>query len=466
MHSQLLPAAIAPPPAGDEDECGGGLLAAEQREEDNSEKINLDLGIGSCACANEGGLKRNKRIKQEKEESLFTALQFHEFYSQILVYNSIASGVPVPFHLFLPIWTSVFNSLGPAIYKKYPSFIGISPENSGHSCSMMDPEPGRCRRTDGRKWRCSKNVVPLQKYCERHMHRGRQGSRKHVETIENIPRTDNKTSDVNRMPIVSLVTSDIDNGIAIAAQSDLHPRQPCSNYSIGVPETVRRDENCDALLAIRTTIAAGSLGNEINKNTNVDDATTSTSLSSNYNSNPKGGTHPERKESTFENPNPRKISNKKHILDRENYLGFISPKFGLSPKSVLHCGAGKVSLELGSKNVIETQRLRCRRTDGKKWQCRRDAIPHQKYCEAHMHRGAKRFMLNPQFASDPLATSARMARVSCNTGSSLDNGINLNTIPASPQHVTGDNSTSSTSDATTITDENISFCLNRSLHNC
>ncbi|KAK4411308.1 Growth-regulating factor 9 [Sesamum angolense] len=282
-----------------------------------------------------------------------------------------SSGVPVPFHLFLPIWTSVFNSLGPAIYKKYPSFIGISPENSGHSCSMMDPEPGRCRRTDGRKWRCSKNVVPLQKYCERHMHRGRQGSRKHVETIENIWRTDNKTSDVNRMAIVSLVTSDIDNGIAIAAQSDLHPRQPCSNYSIGVPETVRRDEDCDALLAIRTTIAAGSLGNEINKNTNVDDATTSTSLSSNYNSNPKGG---------------------------------------------------KVSLELGSKNVIETQRLRCRRTDGKKWQCRRDAIPHQKYCEAHMHRGAKRFMLNPQFASDPLATSARMARVSCNTGSSLDNG--------------------------------------------
>lgn len=81
-----------------------------------------------------------------------------------------------------------------------------------------------------------------------------------------------------------------------------------------------------------------------------------------------------------------------------------------------------------------------------------------------MHRGAKRFMLNPQFASDPLATSARMAGVSCNIGSSLDNGINLNTIPASPQHV--NNSTSSTSDATTITDENISFCLNQSLHNC
>lgn len=45
----------------------------------------------------------------------------------------------------------------------------------------MDPEPGRCRRTDGKKWRCSRDVVAGQKYCERHMHRGRNRSRKHVE---------------------------------------------------------------------------------------------------------------------------------------------------------------------------------------------------------------------------------------------------------------------------------------------
>lgn len=50
--------------------------------------------------------------------------------------------------------------------------------------SKMDPEPGRCRRTDGKKWRCSKSVVPGQKYCQQHMHRGCQRSRKHVETSE------------------------------------------------------------------------------------------------------------------------------------------------------------------------------------------------------------------------------------------------------------------------------------------
>lgn len=45
----------------------------------------------------------------------------------------------------------------------------------------LDLEPGRCRRTDGKKWRCSKEAYPDSKYCERHMHRGRNRSRKPVE---------------------------------------------------------------------------------------------------------------------------------------------------------------------------------------------------------------------------------------------------------------------------------------------
>ncbi|KAL5666577.1 hypothetical protein ACJX0J_026685, partial [Zea mays] len=44
-----------------------------------------------------------------------------------------------------------------------------------------DPEPGRCRRTDGKKWRCSKEAYPDSKYCEKHMHRGKNRSRKPVE---------------------------------------------------------------------------------------------------------------------------------------------------------------------------------------------------------------------------------------------------------------------------------------------
>lgn len=50
-----------------------------------------------------------------------------------------------------------------------------------------DPEPGRCRRTDGKKWRCSKEAYPDSKYCERHMHRGRNRSRKPVEISSTPP---------------------------------------------------------------------------------------------------------------------------------------------------------------------------------------------------------------------------------------------------------------------------------------
>jgi hypothetical protein len=44
-----------------------------------------------------------------------------------------------------------------------------------------DPEPGRCRRVDGKKWRCSKEAYPGSKYCEKHMHRGKNRSRKPVK---------------------------------------------------------------------------------------------------------------------------------------------------------------------------------------------------------------------------------------------------------------------------------------------
>jgi len=51
----------------------------------------------------------------------------------------------------------------------------------GFGKKMEDPEPWRCRRTDGKKWRCAKEAFPDSKYCERHMHRGKNRSRKPVE---------------------------------------------------------------------------------------------------------------------------------------------------------------------------------------------------------------------------------------------------------------------------------------------
>ncbi|KAL8062540.1 hypothetical protein ABFX02_02G154200 [Erythranthe guttata] len=342
MHSQLLHPTTAAPPPGNEDDDGCSL------REDSGEKIDLELGIGRCGLIADEII----RIKQEKKlDSIFSAAQFNELCNQIHIWNLINSGLPVPFH----IWMSVFTSFGPSICNTYPNCFCT--KSCDHTSSEMDTEPGRCKRTDGRKWRCSKSVLPHQKYCERHMYRGRG-------------RGSSSTSKHNSTPT---------EGVRVS------------------------DENIDGLSAIQTAISA--------QNTTY----------------------------------------------REQNNGV----FGSSPKSVLHNCAGKVNVELGSKGIIVTSPQRCRRTDGKKWQCRRDVLPNQKYCQVHMHRGAKRLVLNPESSRKVPEGSTRIARTSC---TSLGNNINLNTVPASPlRHITENNSTSSsTSDATTITDENISSCLKNS----
>ncbi|CAA7399847.1 unnamed protein product [Spirodela intermedia] len=99
-------------------------------------------------------------------KSAFTFLQLQELEHQALIFQHMAAGVPVP-PARPPIWKSVASSSpSPPITR---------------SLLSVDPEPGRCRRTDGKKWRCSKAVVPNHKYCERHMHRGRHRSRKPAE---------------------------------------------------------------------------------------------------------------------------------------------------------------------------------------------------------------------------------------------------------------------------------------------
>ncbi|CAN4127468.1 unnamed protein product [Withania somnifera] len=110
----------------------------------------------------------------------FTFLQRQELQQQFFVYNYIEAGLPVPSHLIIPICKSITCSLK-GLHPHHTNLMGY-----GHLCwehkSSMEAEPRRCRRTDGKKWRCSKGVVQNQKYCEKHMHRGRQRLRKCVET--------------------------------------------------------------------------------------------------------------------------------------------------------------------------------------------------------------------------------------------------------------------------------------------
>ena len=93
-----------------------------------------------------------------------------------------------------------------------------------------DPEPGRCRRTDGKKWRCSKEAYPDSKYCERHMHRGRSRSRKPVELTSSTTTTATTTplTSINRNlsnPTISPSSSSYSFSHPSSAESEVYAHQ-------------------------------------------------------------------------------------------------------------------------------------------------------------------------------------------------------------------------------------------------
>ncbi|KAL1076854.1 hypothetical protein V6Z11_D10G058500 [Gossypium hirsutum] len=112
-----------------------------------------------------------------RNKYLFTPNQWQELEHQALIFKYMVSGVPIPPQLLYSVKTSFDSSLASHLFPHQPRW-GCFQVGFGRK---PDPEPGRCRRTDGKKWRCSKEAYPDSKYCERHMHRGRNRSRKPVE---------------------------------------------------------------------------------------------------------------------------------------------------------------------------------------------------------------------------------------------------------------------------------------------
>ncbi|GKV25515.1 hypothetical protein SLEP1_g34946 [Rubroshorea leprosula] len=105
----------------------------------------------------------------------FTSSQWKELQRQALIFKYMMASLPVPPDLLFP--TIRNPSVAAASHCSLGSGLNLGFSSRG----IGDLEPGRCRRTDGKKWRCSRDVAPGQKYCERHMHRGRPRSRKPVE---------------------------------------------------------------------------------------------------------------------------------------------------------------------------------------------------------------------------------------------------------------------------------------------
>ncbi|KAF7047664.1 hypothetical protein CFC21_056557 [Triticum aestivum] len=132
----------------------------------------------SCSGLSSVSLSASIQNAMARVRGPFTPSQWMELEHQALIYKYLAANIAVPHNLLVPIRRSV-TSLYPSAYFG-SSTLGWGPFQLGYSGSA-DLEPGRCRRTDGKKWRCSRDAVADQKYCERHMNRGRHRSRKHVE---------------------------------------------------------------------------------------------------------------------------------------------------------------------------------------------------------------------------------------------------------------------------------------------
>ncbi|XP_010534927.1 PREDICTED: growth-regulating factor 5 [Tarenaya hassleriana] len=113
------------------------------------------------------------------ERPPFTPIQWQELEHQALVYKYMVSGVPVPPELVFSIRRSLDSSFAARLLPHQPFGWGCFQMGFGRK---PDPEPGRCRRTDGKKWRCSREAYPDSKYCEKHMHRGRNRARKSLES--------------------------------------------------------------------------------------------------------------------------------------------------------------------------------------------------------------------------------------------------------------------------------------------
>ncbi|XP_073127660.1 uncharacterized protein [Henckelia pumila] len=152
----------------------------------------------------------------------FTFAQWKELERQAMIYKYMIASVPVPADLLFPLSrnfpdSSVTLAGGDGIY-------------SARYCKKGDPEPGRCKRTDGKKWRCSRDVAPQQKYCERHLHRGRPRSRKPVEVKNNAETQKKARLEQTPLPTTVQASSDASQQFAAAYQPHLlyNPRSDLS----------------------------------------------------------------------------------------------------------------------------------------------------------------------------------------------------------------------------------------------
>ncbi|KAG5042047.1 hypothetical protein JHK87_005962 [Glycine soja] len=332
---------------------------------------------------------------------VITEAQRRELHHQVFIFNHLAYNLPPPYHLVQ----------FPSNMSEY-SFLGFD-----HGI-MVDPEPHRCRRTDGKKWRCGKNVVPNQKYCERHMHRGRNRSRKPVETSQvNSPLATKPCSKSHTKPS-SKTQFEISSPNLIAIPhidtSSTPSRSLCvTNCSSANNRSKNRAGYADYLMSFSSvsTVSPGTtLATPVAPKIAAFSSATSV-VASDSKSCLKICQKDNQSKSCISNNIGVKSGGKGSIVGDTNTNG-ISTGIGFSPTSVLQVSvSGCNPSYLNDGTNIEAASGRCRRTDGKKWQCKSAVLPGQKYCATHMHRGAKKRLTSHEPAATATSSAVTVARL-------------------------------------------------------
>lgn len=165
-----------------------------------------------------------------KNKFPFTPSQWQELEHQALIYKYMASGISIPPDLLFTIRKSYLDS--PLSSRLFPSqqhqHFGWNYLQMGLG-RKIDPEPGRCRRTDGKKWRCSKEAYPDSKYCERHMHRGKNRSRKPVEVVKTTTINTNSINNASTLGISSITKNSpasLTNASSLSFETQHHQNYP------------------------------------------------------------------------------------------------------------------------------------------------------------------------------------------------------------------------------------------------
>lgn len=364
------------------------VVMVKEEKENSFSSVELHLGVDASHSASE---------PQEITNHVITEDQRRELHHQVYIFNHLAYNLAPPYHLVQ----------FPSNMSEY-SFLGFD-----HG-SMVDPQPHRCRRTDGKKWRCAKNVVPNQKYCERHMHRGRNRSRKPVETSQVNSLFATKASSKSH-------TKPASNG-EFESNAKLLAIQP-SDTSSSTPSRILSVANCPSANNRSKNVAssANSLKPISSASAASPGSTLATAISpkmaATFSNTASIGPDEKSCLKMFQKDYQPKSCSTNNIGVRSGGRGSIvgdmngiSTGIGFSPRSVLQVSVCNPSY-LNDRTNIEPACGRCRRTDGKKWQCKSAVLPGQKYCATHMHRGAKKRFTSDEPAATTTCSAVTIARL-------------------------------------------------------